>query len=121
MLYVVLLLSLRFAGVTNDVVSWAQVLGIFAFGRLLTAFPFTPGGVGIVELAYIGGLIYAGRGNAAIPPEIFHAQVAAGVLMFRALTYGIQIPIGVLTYLVYRVNRSWRRPEAHDRLAVVPA
>jgi len=38
-------------------------------------------------------------------------------LMFRALTYGVQIPIGAITYLIYRTNASWRKPVA----AAVPA
>jgi uncharacterized membrane protein YbhN (UPF0104 family) len=108
-LFLVLLLSLRFVGVSEAEVSWAQVLGVFAFGRLLTALPLTPGGVGVVEVAYIGGLILAGRANATVSADLFHAQVAAGVLIFRALTYGIQIPLGALTYVIYRVNRSWRK------------
>ena len=52
-----------FVGVSDAEVNWAQVLGVFAFARLLTAVPITPGGLGIVEVAYIGGLILAGRGH----------------------------------------------------------
>ncbi len=114
-LYLVLLLALRSVGVSNDEVTWAQVLGVFAFGRLLTAVPITPGGLGIVEVAYIGGLILAGRGHTDVPADVFHAQVAAAVLVFRALTYGIQIPLGALTYVIWRTNTSWRKP------GVVPA
>ena len=33
-----------------------------------------------------------------------------GVLLFRVLTYGIQIPIGGVTYLIWKEKRSWRRP-----------
>jgi len=44
-LYFVLLLALRHVGVSEQEVSWAQVLGVFAFGRLLTAVPLTPGGL----------------------------------------------------------------------------
>ena len=40
----------------------------------------------MIELGYIGGLVAAG-GN--------EPQVVAAVLLFRVLTYGIQIPIGV--------------------------
>ncbi len=105
-----LLLALRFVGVSDAEVTWAQVLGVFAFGRLLTAVPITPGGLGIVEVAYIGGLILAGRGHADVPADVFHAQVTAAVLVFRALTYGIQIPLGALTYVVWRTNTSWRKP-----------
>jgi putative heme transporter len=108
-LYLVLLLALRFVGVSDTEVTWAQVLGVFAFGRLLTAVPITPGGLGIVEVAYIGGLILAGRGHADVPADVFHAQVTAAVLVFRALTYGIQIPLGALTYVIWRTNTSWRK------------
>jgi uncharacterized membrane protein YbhN (UPF0104 family) len=109
-LYLVMLMALRFCGVSNDEVTWAQVLGVFAIGRLLTALPITPGGLGVVEVAYIGGIILAGRGHATVPAEVFHAQAAAGVLVFRALTYGIQIPIGAITYLIWRKKKSWRMP-----------
>ena len=30
-------------------VSWAQALAVFAFARLLSAIPLTPGGLGVVE------------------------------------------------------------------------
>ena len=33
---------------------------MFAFARLATAIPFTPGGAGLVEAVLIGGLIAAG-------------------------------------------------------------
>jgi uncharacterized membrane protein YbhN (UPF0104 family) len=107
-LYLVMLMALRFCGVSNDEVTWAQVLGVFAIGRLLTALPITPGGLGVVEVAYIGGVILAGRGHTTVSADAFHAQVAAGVLVFRALTYGIQIPIGAITYLIWRTKKSWR-------------
>jgi uncharacterized protein (TIRG00374 family) len=75
------------------------VLAIFAFVRLLTAIPLTPGGLGIVEFGLIGGLAAAGGAK---------PQVAAAVLVFRLLTYVVPIPFGVLTYLYWRHNRSWR-------------
>jgi uncharacterized protein (TIRG00374 family) len=109
-LYLVLLLALRFVGVSNAEVTWAQVLGVFAPGRLLTALPITPGELGVVEVVHIGGLILAGRGHATVPADVFHAQVAAAVLVFRLLTYGIQIPLGALTYVIWRTNKSWRMP-----------
>lgn len=119
-LYLVLLLALRFVGVSNDEVSWAQVLGVFAIGRLLTALPITPGGVGVVEVAYIGGIILAGRGHTTVPAEVFQAQVTAGVLVFRALTYGIQIPIGGITYIIWKANKSWRKPSPAPVPVAVP-
>jgi putative heme transporter len=106
-LWFVLLLCLRHVGISEDEVSTLQTLAVFAFGRLLAAVPITPGGVGFVELGYIGGLTAAG-GN--------EAQVVAAVLLFRVLTYGIQIPIGGFTYVIWRVKKSWRREPPKPRL-----
>jgi putative heme transporter len=111
-LFLVLLLALRFVGVTEAQVSWAEALAIFAFARLLTAIPLTPGGLGVVELALITGLSAAGG---------MRAEVAAGVLIFRALTYVLPIPVGLLTYVYWRRNRSWRRaPNSAPRTDLVP-
>ncbi len=98
-LYAVLLLSLRVLGVSEADVGWAQVLTVFAFARLLTAIPLTPGGVGIVELALIAGLTAGGAED---------AQVVAAVLMFRLLTYVLPILVGGCTYILWRRNQSWR-------------
>jgi uncharacterized membrane protein YbhN (UPF0104 family) len=114
-LFLVLLLAVRHVGVSESEISTAQVLGVFAFGRLVTALPLTPGGLGLVELSYIGGLILAGRAHANVPTEVFNAQVAAAVLVFRTLTYGIQIPLGAFTYLIWRLNKSWRKPLESER------
>ena len=111
-LFLVLLLSLRFSGVTSDQVGWTEILAVFAFARLLTAVPFTPGGLGVIEVAMISGLAAAGGD---------HAAVAAGVLVFRVLTYVLPIPLGVLTYVFWQRNKSWRRPpNSAPRTDLVP-
>jgi uncharacterized protein (TIRG00374 family) len=101
-LFLVLLLSLRHLGVSEDEVSTAEAFAVYAFSRLLSAIPITPGGVGVIDLGYIGGL------------TAFHgaeeAQIVAAVLLFRALTFGLQIPIGGFTYVIWRVKSDWRRP-----------
>ena len=109
-LYLVLLLALRHAGVSDQEIGWAQVLGVFAFVRLITLVPLTPGGLGLVELGYIGGLYVAGRDVADVPIELFRAQITAAVLVFRTLTYALQIPMGALTYVIWQRKRSWRKP-----------
>jgi uncharacterized protein (TIRG00374 family) len=100
-LYLVLLVTLRFVGVSDAEVGWVEVLAVFSFARLLTAIPFTPGGLGVIELALITGLAAAGGPR---------ADVAAAVLVFRALTYVLPIPLGAVAYVFWRRNRSWRRP-----------
>ncbi len=97
-LYLVLLVALRDVGVSQQEVSWVEVLAVFAFVRLLTAIPLTPGGLGIVEAGLIGGLTKAG-GN--------REQVAAAVLVFRLLTYVVPVFFGLATYLFWKRNKSW--------------
>ena len=111
-LFLVLLLALRFVGVGADQVSWIEALAVFAFARLLTAVPFTPGGLGVVELALITGLAAAGGER---------AEVAAAVLIFRALTYVLPIPLGLITYVIWQRKKSWRRaPNSAPRTDLVP-
>ena len=99
-LYLVLLVSLRHVGVSDAAVSWVQVLAAFAFVRLISALPVTPGGLGVVELGLTAALVAAG-GN--------EAKVVAAVLVFRALTYVLPIPLGGLGYLAWRRGRKQRR------------
>ena len=103
-LYLVLLVTLRHVGVGDAEVGWAQVLFVFAFARLATAIRFTPGGAGVVEAVLIGGLVAFG----ADP-----AQATASVLVFRALTWLLPVPLGLATYLGWR----WRQ---HRRTAPAP-
>jgi uncharacterized protein (TIRG00374 family) len=111
-LFLVLLLALRFVGVGADQVTWIEALAVFAFARLLTAVPFTPGGLGVVELALITGLAAAGGAR---------AEVAAAVLIFRALTYVLPIPLGLVTYVIWQRKKSWRRaPNSAPRTELVP-
>ena len=100
-LYAVLLLALRHVGVSEDEVSWISVLAAFAFVRLISALPITPGGLGVVELGYAAALSI-GMDDAT------KAQIVAAVLVFRFITYFLPIPLGTLSYLYWRRNRSWR-------------
>jgi uncharacterized membrane protein YbhN (UPF0104 family) len=99
-LFAVLMVALRHVGVSVAEVSTAEVLGAFAFVRLISALPVTPGGLGVVELGLSAALVVAG-GN--------EESVVAGVLVYRALTYLLPIPLGALTYLWWR-RRGGRRP-----------
>lgn len=92
-LYLVLLVALRHLGVADDEVRWAEVLAVFAFARLATAVPLTPGGLGVVEAVLIAGLAAAGGDK---------EQVAAAVLVYRAFTWLLPIPVGIVTYLLWR-------------------
>jgi uncharacterized protein (TIRG00374 family) len=100
-LYVVLLVALRHVGVAEVEVSWIRVLAAFAFVRLISALPITPGGLGVVELGYTAAL---GIGV----DDTTKAQIVAAVLVFRFITYFLPIPFGAASYLYWRRNKSWR-------------
>jgi uncharacterized protein (TIRG00374 family) len=101
-LYAVLLVSLRHVGVSENEVGWIQVLAAFAFIRLVSALPITPGGLGVVELGLTAALIAAGGDR---------EEVVAGVLVYRALTYLLPIPFGALTYVAWRRGVKRRAAE----------
>ena len=67
----------------------------FSFGRLLTLLVVTPGGVGIAETGSAALLVALG-GDAAV--------VAAGTLLFSAITFALEIPVGGVCGLLW-----WRR------------
>jgi uncharacterized protein (TIRG00374 family) len=96
-LYLVLLACLRAVGVSDAEVGWAEVLAVFAFARLATAIPFTPGGAGVVEAVLIAGLVAAGGDR---------EQVTAAVLVYRGLTWALPILVGVPCYLWWRTQRA---------------
>jgi putative heme transporter len=95
LLWLVLLACLRACGLSQAEVSWQVCLAAFAFVRLLTVLPLTPGGVGITELGLVG-VLAAGAG------AHISAQVTAAVLVYRAVTYLPPIPLGAAAYLIWR-------------------
>jgi uncharacterized protein (TIRG00374 family) len=94
-LWLVLLACLRGIGLSQAQVPWQTSLAAFAFVRLLTVLPITPGGLGITELGLIATLA-VGVGHRA------SAQVAAAVLLYRAVTYLPPIPLGAIACLIWR-------------------
>ena len=94
-LWLVLLACLRGLGLSQAQVPWQASLAAFAFVRLLTVLPVTPGGLGITELGLIAALV-AGAGHQA------SAQVTAAVLLYRAVTYLPPIPLGAIACLTWQ-------------------
>jgi putative heme transporter len=86
-LWLVLLACLRGTGLSQAQVPWQTSLAAFAFVRLLTVLPVTPGGLGITELGLVGVLASGADHRVTV-------QVVAAVLLYRALTYLLPIPLG---------------------------
>jgi hypothetical protein len=70
-------------------------LMLYSVGRISTVINLTPGGVGVAEVAYTA--VYV-----AVLGESSHDSVVAGVLVYRALTYLLPIPVGAAAVLAWR-------------------
>lgn len=101
-LWLVLLESVRGVGLSQSQLPWQTCLAAFAFVRLLTVLPVTPGGAGIAELGLVGAMA-AGAGRAVA------VQVTAAVLLYRGITYLAPIPGGALACLAWRYLPAWWR------------
>ncbi len=85
--YVILLVSVRFAGIPADVISAGQAFVIWTLVLLVQAVPLTPGGVGFVEAAYIALF-------GAIAGEAYSTQIAVAVVLYRAAQWALPIVVG---------------------------
>lgn len=74
-----------------------------AFGveRILSVFPFTPGGAGVAELGSVAVLVALG-GDPAL--------MAAGVLLYRTFTFLLEIPVGGVSTAVWLLYRARLAP-----------
>jgi hypothetical protein len=49
--------------------------------------------------------------------DITSAQIVAAILVFRGVTYLLPIPLGLISYIIWRVNKSWKMSES-DRASI---
>lgn len=75
----------------------ADLFAAYAIGRLMTAIPFTPGGLGFTEASTVVILVFWGADSPA---------AAAGVVVFAIFTHIAEIPIGALGWLAW-----WAMPK----------
>jgi uncharacterized membrane protein YbhN (UPF0104 family) len=85
--YVILLVSVRFAGIPADVITAGQAFLVWSLVLLVQAIPLTPGGVGFVEAAYIALF-------GAIAGEEYSTQIAVAVVLYRAAQWALPIVVG---------------------------
>ncbi|MEN8040658.1 MAG: YbhN family protein [Actinomycetota bacterium] len=100
--------SVYAVGVTRAQIPIPWVVLAFALGRFLVMIPISPGGLGLVDLGWIGLLTLGWQtANPGVPVDT--DLISAGVLLFRALSFLPPIPIGMATWLFWRANKSWRQ------------
>jgi uncharacterized membrane protein YbhN (UPF0104 family) len=104
----VFVVSVYAVGVDRDVIPIPWVVLAFTLGRFVVMIPVSPGGLGLVDLGWIG-LLTLGWQTASPSVPVDASLISAGVLLFRALTLLPPIPIGIVTGLYWRFNKSWRQ------------
>lgn len=93
-----LIMSLRFVGIPETALGWAAIFAVFALVAGLTIVPITPGSAGVAEIALVGML-------APIAGSEYVNEVAAGVLLYRMLTWILVIPAGLAALGVWRYGQ----------------
>ncbi|MDH3295054.1 MAG: YbhN family protein [Acidimicrobiia bacterium] len=78
-----------------------------------TALPITPGGLGVLEVGLTGALSAVATGalgsGGGAPTG---AELVAGLLLFRFLTYALPLPLGAIGLSRWYVNRRSLRPRS---------
>jgi uncharacterized membrane protein YbhN (UPF0104 family) len=94
-------------GIEPDVMPVSLGLVLYSIGRLLTIVPITPGAVGVAEVVYTA--VYV-----AVLGEASQDAVLAGVLVYRALTWGLPLVTGAFAYVAWRIMRHREIHELAD-------
>jgi hypothetical protein len=84
-----------FLGAFGRWVNPVALLVAYGVANIAAAIPFTPGGLGVLELTLIGILVGFG------PPR---AIVILGVVAWRLVNFWLPIPVGGISYLSLRVH-----------------
>lgn len=98
-----LVMSLRFVGIPEDDLGWAAIFAVFALVAGLTMIPITPGAAGVAEVGLVGMLT-------PIAGSVYVNEIAAGVLIYRMLTWLLLIPTGFGALLAWRLRRPPAEP-----------
>jgi len=97
--------SLWACGVSQAQVSWQMCFAGFAVARAVSSVPITPGGLGMIDYILSVYLLF-GLDTATT------ARVLAAIMLTRAVTLALPIPLGAVTYLGWQSMTRRRRVTA---------
>jgi len=97
--FAMLVMSMRFMGVTAEQAPIGIIFDAYAVGLLLSMIPIFPGGLGVVELAYVGVIV----GDASQNMELANA-VTAGAFVHRIFSWLVPILVGLIPLAAWRRN-----------------
>jgi uncharacterized protein (TIRG00374 family) len=99
---IMLVMSMRFVGVTSEQASLGVIFDAYAVGLLLSMIPIFPGGIGVVEIAYVG-VIVGTSGNTELA-----TAVTAGAFIHRIFTWLVPILVGLIPLGAWRRDMNAR-------------
>lgn len=105
--FFVLLVAIYGLGGASTGVNPAEIFAAFAIARLAGFIPITPGGLGTVDAALVGLLSAFGMNK---------DEALAADLLWRAATFVPQVVIGVVTFIIWRIQAA-RRSAGHSASA----
>ncbi len=86
-------LCLRFVGITSDQVGFGDVAVAYLFAYPFTIFPFS--GMGVVDALLVAGIVEAGGLGV-------EASAVAALIVWRVFTVGLVIAMGAVSIAVWR-------------------
>jgi uncharacterized membrane protein YbhN (UPF0104 family) len=104
--YVLLALSMRAVGIDEQTLPAGVILGVYASVMVITLLPIAPGGAGLPEILYIGFF------TDYVANPALDDSIAAGVMLFRAMTWFLPIPVGYVALLLQRRGVQRERDRA---------
>jgi uncharacterized membrane protein YbhN (UPF0104 family) len=109
--FITLVMSMRYMGVSAEQASLAVIFDAYAIGLLLSMIPIFPGGLGVVELAYVGIIV----GNAQ--DSDLASAVMAGAFVHRIFTWLLPIVAGLAPLAAWRRGMVRRREDEENGTA----
>jgi uncharacterized membrane protein YbhN (UPF0104 family) len=94
--YVLLLLSMRAVGISEQTLPPDVILGVYAAVMVITLLPIAPGGAGLPEVLYISFF------TSYVTNPAYDDTIAAGVMLFRGMTWFLPIPVGYVALMFQR-------------------
>lgn len=99
-IFLILLLSLRFLGFSNDQLPWIEVLAAYVLAQWLsTIIPLSYAGLGIVDVVLLASLTQAAGGT--------ESEIVAALVMWRLFYWALPLVVGLPAI------RIWRRENPH--------
>lgn len=74
---------------TGPSVPWRELLLVYCVAKTVNSFNLTPGGIGVVDAALVGGLVAAGlKASQAVPAVVIYRAISLGLVVVLGMVAG---------------------------------